>query len=92
MLLLIFSTAFLSPIPLNKKYIIINAGHGGNDPEGVYSHFSEKEISLNITKEIQKFNYIENKWSALTRNSDSYPDLIARKKSYKKPVEIINEY
>jgi N-acetylmuramoyl-L-alanine amidase len=27
----IFSTVFLSFTPLNKKYIVIDAGHGGND-------------------------------------------------------------
>jgi N-acetylmuramoyl-L-alanine amidase len=51
-----FSASFLSFTPINKKYIVIDAGHGGNDMGSVYGKFSEKEITVNIAKEIQKLN------------------------------------
>ncbi|AZA80496.1 N-acetylmuramoyl-L-alanine amidase [Chryseobacterium lactis] len=75
----IFSTAFLSFTPLNKKYIVIDAGHGGNDMGSVYGNFSEKDISLNIAKEIQRINESQGKYEViLTRDSDSSPTLFER--------------
>ncbi|MCS4301748.1 hypothetical protein [Chryseobacterium sp. BIGb0232] len=40
----IFSTVFLSFTPLSKKYIVIDAGHGGDDYGAVYGA-SMKKIS-----------------------------------------------
>lgn len=75
----IFSTAFLSFTPLNKKYIVIDAGHGGNDNGAVYGHVTEKEISLSIAKEIQKFNESQDQYEVvLTRDTDISPILSAR--------------
>jgi N-acetylmuramoyl-L-alanine amidase len=75
----IFSTAFLSFTPINKKLIIIDAGHGGNDMgtnrNGVY----EKDIVLTIGKEIQKFNNTQDKYEViLTRDNDTYSQLSDR--------------
>ena len=75
----VFSTAFLSFTPLNKKYIVIDAGHGGSDSGVVFGNFSEKEISLKIAKEIQKINGSQSKYEVvLTRDSDTYPSLAER--------------
>jgi N-acetylmuramoyl-L-alanine amidase len=74
----IFSTLFLSFTPLNKKYIVIDAGHGGNDNGAVYGNFSEKDISLSIAKEIQKLNGNSQYEVILTRDSDTYPSLSER--------------
>ncbi|WP_250254549.1 N-acetylmuramoyl-L-alanine amidase [Chryseobacterium sp. Marseille-Q3244] len=75
----IFSTAFLSFTPLNKKYIIIDAGHGGNDNCAVYGRFSEKDITLKIAKEIQKLNEKQEQYEViLIRNEDTYPSLSER--------------
>ncbi|MGU3376240.1 N-acetylmuramoyl-L-alanine amidase family protein [Chryseobacterium sp. M5A1_1a] len=75
----IFSTTFLSFTPLNKKYIVIDAGHGGNDLGAVYGNFSEKDISLSIATEIQKLNMGQEKYEViLTRSSDTYPTLSER--------------
>lgn len=67
----IFSAAFLSFTPISKKLIIIDAGHGGNDigvkRDGLY----EKEITLQIVKEIQKYNERQDAFEILlTRDSD----------------------
>ncbi|CAD0220987.1 N-acetylmuramoyl-L-alanine amidase [Chryseobacterium sp. JV274] len=75
----IFSTAFLSFSPINKKYIVIDAGHGGNDFGATHGEIREKNISLSVAKEIQKINESQNKYQiVLTRDSDSYPTLSER--------------
>ncbi|WP_374465676.1 N-acetylmuramoyl-L-alanine amidase [Chryseobacterium sp.] len=75
----IFSTAFLSFTPINKKYIVIDAGHGGNDFGATYGEILEKNISLSVAKEIQKINESQDKYEIiLTRDSDSFPTLAER--------------
>ncbi|KAB1230441.1 N-acetylmuramoyl-L-alanine amidase family protein [Chryseobacterium viscerum] len=75
----IFSTAFLSFTPINKKYIVIDAGHGGNDFGATHGEILEKNISLSVAKEIQKLNKNKDKYEViLTRDSDSYPTLFDR--------------
>ena len=75
----IFSTAFLSFTPINKKYIVIDAGHGGNDFGATYGEILEKNIALSVAKEIRKINESQNQYEViLTRDSDSYPTLAER--------------
>lgn len=75
----IFSTAFLSFTPINKKYIVIDAGHGGNDFGATYGKILEKNIALSVAKEIQKINGSQDKYEViLTRDSDSYSTLAER--------------
>ncbi|KAA2224455.1 N-acetylmuramoyl-L-alanine amidase family protein [Chryseobacterium sediminis] len=75
----IFSTAFLSFTPINKKYIVIDAGHGGNDFGATHGEIREKNISLSVAKEIQKINESQDKYEIiLTRDSDTYPTLSER--------------
>lgn len=75
----IFSTAFLSFTPLNKKYIVIDAGHGGSDNGAVYGNFTEKDITLSIAKEIQKLSANQGQYEViLVRNEDTYPSLSER--------------
>jgi N-acetylmuramoyl-L-alanine amidase len=75
----IFSTAFLSFTPINKKYIVIDAGHGGNDFGATHGEIREKNISLSVAKEIQKINESHDKYEIiLTRDSDTYPSLSER--------------
>ncbi|KFF01653.1 N-acetylmuramoyl-L-alanine amidase family protein [Chryseobacterium luteum] len=74
-----FSASFLSFTPINKKYIVIDAGHGGDDMGSVFEKFSEKEITINIAKEIQKLNESQDQYEViLTRDADSYPSLQER--------------
>lgn len=75
----IFSTAFLSFAPINKKYIVIDASHGGNDQGVTYGDFKEKNITLNIAKEIQKLNGNQGEYEIiLTRDTDIFPTLSER--------------
>ncbi|MDN3691570.1 N-acetylmuramoyl-L-alanine amidase [Chryseobacterium tructae] len=75
----IFSTTFLSFTPLNKKYIVIDAGHGGHDHGAVYGNFTEKDITLSIAKEIQKLSGKQDQYEViLIRSEDTYPSLSER--------------
>ncbi|WP_449389378.1 N-acetylmuramoyl-L-alanine amidase family protein [Chryseobacterium lineare] len=75
----VFSTAFLSFTPVNKKLIIIDAGHGGNDMGANRNGIYEKDIVLNIGKEIQKFNTSQDQYEViLTREDDTYSQLSDR--------------
>lgn len=75
----VFSAAFLSFTPVNKKLIIIDAGHGGNDIGASRNGVYEKEIVLNIGKKIQEFNCVQDKYEViLTRDNDNYSELADR--------------
>lgn len=78
-ILSVFSTAFLSFTPIHKKVIIIDAGHGGNDMGANRYGIYEKDIVLNIGKEIQKFNDTQDQYEViLTRSNDTYSQLSDR--------------
>lgn len=71
-----FSVIFFSFTPENKKLIIIDAGHGGNDMGANRNGIYEKDIVLSIGKEIQKFNTAQDKYEViLTRDADIYSPL-----------------
>lgn len=75
----VFSTAFLSFTPVDKKLIIVDAGHGGNDMGANRYGIYEKNIVLNIGKEIQKFNNSQDQYEViLTRDNDTYSQLSDR--------------
>jgi N-acetylmuramoyl-L-alanine amidase len=75
----VFSTAFLSFTPVDKKLIIVDAGHGGNDMGANRYGIYEKDIVLNIGKEIQKFNNSQDQYEViLTRDNDTYSQLSDR--------------
>lgn len=75
----VFSTAFLSFTPLAKKIILIDAGHGGNDTGARRDGLSEKEITLQIAKEIQQYNKEQDAFEVvLTRDSDNDLSLAER--------------
>lgn len=75
----VFSTTFLSFTPFDKKLIIVDAGHGGNDMGANRYGIYEKDIVLNIGKEIQKFNNSQDQYEViLTRDNDTYSQLSDR--------------
>ncbi|SEM13037.1 N-acetylmuramoyl-L-alanine amidase [Chryseobacterium taichungense] len=75
----VFSAAFLSFTPENKKIIIIDAGHGGNDMGANRDGIYEKDVVLNIAKEIREFNNVQDKYEViLTRDNDTYLQLADR--------------
>ncbi|MCS3531464.1 N-acetylmuramoyl-L-alanine amidase [Chryseobacterium sp. JUb7] len=75
----LFSTAFLSFTPVKKKYIVVDAGHGGNDLGANVNGIAEKDIVLNIAKQIHEINESQEKYEVfLTRTSDEYKTLTER--------------
>lgn len=68
----------LSFTGINKKVIVIDAGHGGTDNGATYEDIQEKNIVLNLAKKIKELNKDENIEILLTRNDDNYPSLSYR--------------
>ena len=68
------------PITLNQRSVVIDAGHGGNDPGAVSrSGIKEKEINLAIAKKLQALLEKDGIRVILTRSDDN---AIATKKAY----------
>ena len=66
-------------MPLSKKIILIDAGHGGADPGKVSGTIEEKNINLEIAKMLQKYLEQADATVFMTRVDDS--DLARTKKS-----------
>jgi N-acetylmuramoyl-L-alanine amidase len=66
-------TSLNSPIPHKEVVIVIDPGHGGNDPGAIGSYFKsyEKDITLKYARELQKLLSSNNNYKiVLTRNED----------------------
>lgn len=79
-----------------KTCIVVDAGHGGNDPGKIGIHDEkEKELNLQIAKKLKKLLEKEGYQVVLTRDSDEglYSDTAKNKKveDMKKRCEIIDE-
>lgn len=68
----------------NKKVIVLDAGHGGDDDGAKFEDFKEKNYTLAIAKRIMELNRNENVEIILLRDSDEFIDLNKR-------VDRINE-
>lgn len=79
LILPLFAVAFLSFKPIDKKIIVIDAGHGGQDKGATFEKASEKQIVLDIASKIKEINNSQSKYEVvLTRDDDSYPSLTER--------------
>lgn len=72
------STAILSFTPVNKKVVVIDAGHGGNDLGANKDGVLEKELVLNIAQQIKQASENGKYEVILTRDSDTYATLSER--------------
>lgn len=61
--------------PLKNIRIVLDPGHGGNDPGAIWGDIYEKEITLQITEKLKQS--LEELGAAVftTRDSDTYVDL-----------------
>lgn len=75
----LFAVAFLSFKPIDKKIIMIDAGHGGNDMGAIYDGISEKQIVLDIASKIKQYDQAQDDYEiVLTRDSDAFATLADR--------------
>ncbi len=76
-LLTVFFLVSFTPVK-ETKLIVLDVGHGGNDPGLVINQKQEKEIVMALAKQIKKLNTNENVKIVLTRYKDSYVSLEER--------------
>ncbi|MES2812122.1 MAG: N-acetylmuramoyl-L-alanine amidase [Bacteroidota bacterium] len=76
---LIFAFALFAFIPKNEKIkVVIDASHGGEDNGASFHGHTEKNITLSISKEIQKLNTNKNIEIYYTREDDKSISLVER--------------
>lgn len=69
---------FLAFTPLNKKVVVIDAGHGGYDVGADIKGFEEKAITEAVASKIKELNKNENVEIILLRDGDTSMDLRER--------------
>lgn len=70
--------AIVKPRKDNKKYVILDAGHGGSDCGAIRDNINEKDIVLDITKRVEKMLKKKGYVVAMTRETDKYVSLEER--------------
>lgn len=89
----VIAASFLSFTPLNKKIIILDAGHGGDDFGTQRENVYEKDIALKVVQEIEKLNQNNDTYEIiLTRNTDENVPLSSRTEKINQlnPVAVIS--
>ena len=62
-----------------KKKIVLDPGHGGNDPGAVISDLSEKNLNLDIAKRLQSLLEADGRFDVImTRSTDVFIPLVDR--------------
>lgn len=75
----LLAVLFLSFKPSDKKIIVIDSGHGGNDKGATYEGISEKQIVLAVASNIKQYNNSQDEFEiVLTRDSDQNSTLTDR--------------
>ena len=89
-------TCVRASLPLTGKTIILDIGHGGDDPGTSYQNILEKDLNLAIGLELEKELSRNGAIVILTREGDydlSSPNAHRRKKSdFDNRIDLINKY
>ena len=68
-------------IPIEKKVIVLDPGHGGKDPGAIFSGLYEKTLNLDIAKRVQALLKEDKRFEVyMTRENDVFVELIDRAK------------
>ena len=93
--LVLYSLKVEAVMPLTGKVIVIDPGHGAEDPGTSYGQIYEKDINLKISLYLEKYLGSLGAETILTRNGDydlSSPNANYRKKSdFDNRIKLINE-
>lgn len=81
---LVFCVITLAFTSIDKKIIVIDVSHGGQDIGISLGKLNEKEITLSIAKKIKELNENVNVEIILTRNSDKFITLNERTENINK--------
>lgn len=77
-LLILSLSLYANPYKGKIGLIVLDAGHGGNDPGAVIGNIYEKDIVLNITKELNNLLVNAGYNTILTREDDTFLSLQVR--------------
>ena len=61
-----------------KKYVVIDAGHGGTDYGAIRGNINEKDITLEVAQKVEKLLTKKGYVVAMTRSDDTYVSLEER--------------
>lgn len=75
---LAFLTIIMAFSSVDKKVIVIDVSHGGQDNGTIMGEFKEKDISLSIANKIKELNKNSNIEIILTRDGDEFVSLSDR--------------
>lgn len=66
-------------VPIEKKIIVLDPGHGGKDPGATISDLIEKTLNLDIAKRVQALLKEDNRFEVyMTRENDVFVELVDR--------------
>ncbi|HAG08411.1 MAG TPA: N-acetylmuramoyl-L-alanine amidase, partial [Desulfotomaculum sp.] len=75
----ILDLEIFTPKPGEENLVVLDPGHGGNEPGAVGSTgLKEKDVNLDVAKKVKKILTSQNIKTELTREGDNYVDLYER--------------
>jgi N-acetylmuramoyl-L-alanine amidase len=75
----ILDLEIFTPKPGEENLVVLDPGHGGNDPGAVgQAGLKEKDVNLDVAKRVKEILTSQNIKTELTREGDNYVDLYER--------------
>lgn len=71
----------MNVVPIEKKIIVLDPGHGGKDPGAIFGGLNEKTLNLDISKRVQALLQADERFDVyMTRENDVFIELLDRAK------------